>query len=64
MFDFLKRFMGKETKEHLIDFMPQVRGVLKKNFPLAKLTRFGVGGPAEVFFEPADEADLIFFYQE
>lgn len=61
MFDFLKRFMGKETKEHLIDFMPQVRGVLKKNFPLAKLTRFGVGGPAEVFFEPADEADLIFF---
>jgi len=61
VFGFLKRFMGKEAKEHLIDFMPPVRGVLKKDFPLAKLTRFGVGGPAEVFFEPADEADLVFF---
>ncbi len=61
MFNFLKRFMGKEKKEHLIDFMPPVRGVLKKDFPLAKFTRFGVGGPAEVFFEPADEADLVFF---
>ncbi len=29
--------------------------------PLANMTRFGVGGPAEIFFVPADEQDLSFF---
>jgi UDP-N-acetylmuramate dehydrogenase len=38
-----------------------VRGRLEANFPLADLTWFRVGGPAEVLFTPADEADLAVF---
>jgi UDP-N-acetylmuramate dehydrogenase len=41
--------------------MPIVRGRLEANFPLADLTWFRVGGPAEVLFTPADEADLAVF---
>jgi UDP-N-acetylmuramate dehydrogenase len=41
--------------------LPQVRGRLEPNYPLADLTWFRVGGPAEVLFTPADEADLAFF---
>jgi UDP-N-acetylmuramate dehydrogenase len=41
--------------------LPQVRGRLEANFPLADLTWFRVGGPAEVLFTPADEADLASF---
>ena len=38
-----------------------VRGVLKKNVPLAPYTWFRVGGRAEYFFMPKDEADLALF---
>jgi UDP-N-acetylmuramate dehydrogenase len=41
--------------------LPQVRGRLEPNYPLADLTWFRVGGPAEVLFTPADEADLATF---
>jgi UDP-N-acetylmuramate dehydrogenase len=41
--------------------LPAVRGRLEANFPLADLTWFRVGGPAEVLFTPADEADLAAF---
>lgn len=41
--------------------LPQVRGRLEPNYPLADLTWFRVGGPAEVLFTPADEADLASF---
>lgn len=58
---FFKRLVTGEKQSHLIDFMPEVRGILKKDYPLASLTRFGVGGPAEVFFEPFDEQDLCNF---
>ncbi len=40
---------------------PGVRGVLQANAPLAPLTWFRCGGPAEVLFEPADEDDLALF---
>ncbi len=60
-FDFLSRFMKPNSEPHLIDFMPEVRGELKKDFPLAKLTWFGVGGSAEVFFVPEDNEDLAHF---
>jgi len=41
--------------------MPELRGRLLGNEPLAPLTWFRVGGPAQVLFTPADEADLGYF---
>ncbi|MER2520870.1 MAG: UDP-N-acetylmuramate dehydrogenase [Bdellovibrionales bacterium] len=41
--------------------LPNVRGKLLANEPLAPQTWFRVGGPAEILFRPADEADLVFF---
>ena len=38
--------------------LPQVRGKLLFDEPLAPFTWFRVGGPADVLFLPADEADL------
>src|ERR1700737_3130290 len=43
--------------------MPRLRGRLLANQPLAELTWFRVGGPAQVLFSPADEADLGYFLQ-
>jgi UDP-N-acetylmuramate dehydrogenase len=45
----------------LIDRLPPVRGRYKENAPLAPVTWFRVGGPAEVLFRPADAADLAHF---
>ncbi len=45
----------------LIERLPAVRGRLEHQASLAKLTWFGVGGPAEVLFRPADRADLVAF---
>ncbi|MCK0198226.1 UDP-N-acetylmuramate dehydrogenase [Ancylobacter sp. 6x-1] len=41
--------------------VPGLRGRLAANEPLAPLTWFRVGGPAQVLFSPADEADLAAF---
>lgn len=41
--------------------MPDLRGRLLANEPLAPLTWFRVGGPAQVLFTPADEDDLAYF---
>jgi UDP-N-acetylmuramate dehydrogenase len=41
--------------------MPHLRGRLLANQPLAELTWFRVGGPAQVLFTPADEDDLAYF---
>ena len=40
--------------------MPQLRGRLLANEPLAPLTWFRVGGPAQALFMPEDEADLAY----
>src|SRR3989442_8530143 len=40
--------------------MPTLRGRLLPNEPLAPLTWFRVGGPAQVLFMPEDEADLSY----
>jgi len=40
--------------------MPTLRGRLLPNEPLAPLTWFRVGGPAQVLFMPEDEADLAY----
>lgn len=45
----------------LIDELPPVRGSLKADVPLAPYSWLRVGGPAEVFFMPKDEADLAHF---
>jgi len=41
--------------------LPPVRGQLTANAPIGKQTWFGVGGPAEMLFRPADSADLAVF---
>ena len=41
--------------------LPELRGKLKAGAVLADLTWFRVGGPAEVLYSPADEADLSYF---
>ena len=41
--------------------MPQLRGRITANEPLAPYTWFRVGGPAQILFMPADEADLAYF---
>lgn len=41
--------------------LPQVRGVLTPNRPLADLTWLRVGGPADWLFQPEDEQDLADF---
>jgi UDP-N-acetylmuramate dehydrogenase len=41
--------------------MPDMRGRLTANALLSDITWFRVGGPAQVLFAPADEADLAYF---
>ncbi len=45
----------------LLGRLPQVRGKLSANVQLAPYTWLRVGGPAEAFFIPKDEADLAHF---
>jgi len=52
---------AKVAMPALIDRMPKVRGRLTANAPIGPQTWFRVGGPAEVLFRPADEADLADF---
>jgi UDP-N-acetylmuramate dehydrogenase len=42
-------------------WIDEVRGRLIPNQPLSEITWFRVGGPAQLYFQPADEADLQFF---
>jgi UDP-N-acetylenolpyruvoylglucosamine reductase len=42
-------------------WIDEVRGKLVPNQPLSEVTWFRVGGPAQLFFMPADEEDLAFF---
>ena len=53
--------MARIDGEALLKRLPQVRGRLLPNAALADLTWFKTGGPAEVLFMPADEADLAVF---
>ena len=51
----------RKAMTHLIERLPPVRGEYRADAPIAQLTWFRVGGPAEVLFRPADEADLVDF---
>jgi UDP-N-acetylmuramate dehydrogenase len=53
--------MAAQTRSHLIDRLPPVRGTLSADAPLSRITWFRVGGPAEVLFRPADREDLADF---
>jgi len=48
-------------QQDLIARLPPVRGRLSADAPLADITWFRVGGPAEVMFRPADRDDLMAF---
>lgn len=41
--------------------LPEVRGRIELDKPLAEVTWFRVGGPADVLYSPADEEDLASF---
>jgi len=56
--------MTRLDGEKLLKRLPKPRGRLDANMPLADLTWFRVGGPAEVLFSPADEADLAYLLKE
>ncbi len=43
--------------------LPAVQGALRRDVPLAPLTWFRVGGPADAVFQPADALDLAAFLQ-
>ena len=51
----------RSTTAALMAQLPPVRGRLLANAEIGKQTWFGVGGPAEVLFRPADAADLAIF---
>jgi len=53
--------MPRLDGEALVKRLPFVRGRLEANVPLADLTWFRAGGPAEVLFTPLDETDLADF---
>jgi UDP-N-acetylmuramate dehydrogenase len=53
--------MALKARDRLIDRLPRVRGEIAENAPLAPLTWFRVGGPAEVLFRPVDADDLAAF---
>ena len=52
---------AKKKPRRLVERLPAVRGRYTENAPLAKVTWFRVGGPAEVMFRPADALDLAMF---
>jgi UDP-N-acetylmuramate dehydrogenase len=53
--------MFADITDDLKSAMPEIRGKLSANASLADVTWFRVGGPAQVLFMPADEADLAYF---
>jgi len=53
--------MAASRKPRLLDRLPPLRGRVSETAPLAGVTWFGVGGPAEVMVRPADPDDLAAF---
>ncbi len=58
MFNFIKKRFSHRVVAHQ---MPKTKAEIRQNVILAKKTWLGVGGPAEFYFEPADEKDLARF---
>ena len=53
----------RDLLSELTALLPELRGRLKPAAALADLTWFRVGGPAEILYSPADEADLAYFLE-
>jgi len=53
--------MFDDIVPELTKLLPELRGTLSTATLLSELTWFRVGGPAQVLFRPADEADLAYF---
>src|ERR1700730_2859705 len=54
----------KDIVPELREQMPALRGTLLGNAPMAPLSWFRTGGPAQVLYESADESDLAYFLGE
>src|SRR6185295_2665995 len=52
---------GEAVITKLTASLPELRGKLKAEAALSELTWFRAGGPAEVLYSPAEEADLAYF---
>jgi len=52
---------ARRRTDNLKAALPRLRGRVTENAPLAPITWFRVGGPAEIMFRPADVADLMEF---
>ena len=52
---------GAELIARLDGKLDEIRGRLTPDSPMSKITWFQVGGPADLLFQPADEADLAAF---
>jgi UDP-N-acetylmuramate dehydrogenase len=52
---------GVDLEYRLVASLPELRGKLKSDALLKDYTWFRVGGPAQVLYSPADEADLAYF---
>jgi UDP-N-acetylmuramate dehydrogenase len=55
---------GEGVEVTVTKTLPDVRGKLKSDAPLAPLVWFKSGGNAELLFEPADRDDLVQFLRE
>ena len=55
---------GEAVITKLTASLPELRGKLKAEAALSELTWFRAGGPAEVLYSPADEADLAYFLRQ
>lgn len=53
--------MFEDYLERFQEVMPELRGRLKANSLMSEITWFRVGGPAQLLYTPADEADLSYF---
>ena len=53
----------EDIREEIKGMMPDLRGRLRANESLAPVTWFRVGGPAQLYFGPADEEDLAYFFE-
>lgn len=52
-----------DKKYPWLNDLSSMAGKITFDYPLAKLTRFRVGGPADIFFEPATKQELVQFLQ-
>ncbi len=48
----------------LMATMPELRGRVLPSQPMANITWFRVGGPAEILYSPADESDLSYLLEK